>query len=75
VVGEENLSQLLRFLVQVKPNFDKRDCLKREKAYQREVPMRSDSFHRQNVQYSAGIPCKRSFARVFTPADQSSTVL
>jgi hypothetical protein len=31
------------------PNFDKRDSLRREKAYKREIPVRSDSCHRQVV--------------------------
>jgi hypothetical protein len=38
-------------------------------------PMRSDSFHRQNVQRSAGVSCKRKLhACFFPPAYRSSTV-
>jgi hypothetical protein len=36
--------------------------------------VRPDSFHRQNVQRVAGLPCKRELTRVsFPPAHRSST--
>jgi hypothetical protein len=56
-------------------NFDKRDSLKREKAYKRKFSVRPDSFYRQNVQRLADNHVSGSFARMaFPPAYRSSTL-
>jgi hypothetical protein len=59
----------------IQSNFDKRDSLRHEKAYKREVPVRSDSCHRQTVTtFSVIILSAGAYACVF-PAYQPSTVL
>jgi hypothetical protein len=50
--------------MKVQSNFDKRDSLKLEKAFNREIFC--DSFHGQNAQCLAGLFCKRDLYAGFS---------
>jgi hypothetical protein len=66
---------LLQRYQSVHSNFDQRDSLKREKAYKREISVRPDSLHRQNVMAFSGIFLRGSLRRILSPpAYQSATV-
>jgi hypothetical protein len=51
-----------------KSNFNKRENLEREKKVHKRFPVRSDSFHRHNVQRFAGLYIKRELYACFCPS-------